>query len=400
MKRLLSISLTVGILAIGVGVSAKLISSAPKADRERAPQALPVVEVIEVARADFPVRVHSQGTVEPLTESVLVSQVSGRIVETGPAFRVGGFFAKGELLLRMEPTDYETAIVVAEAEVARRRLELEEERARAAQAEEEWASITPQREARALHLRKPQVASAEAALRAAEASLAQARLNLQRTRIVAPYAGRVLEQNADLGQFVGVGTPLGKIFSTDAAQIRLPLTDEQQALLALAESYPESGPAGPAVTLTASIGQSRLTWQGSVVRTEGVIDPQSRQLFVVAEIADPYGRRSGQPPLRIGQFVEAEIEGRLLRDVFAIPREAVRLGREVLVVASDGKLYRRALEVVWRDPRFVVAAAGLEPGDRVSLTAIPFATDGSRVRVAGEEPEEKPKEQRRPAKES
>jgi RND family efflux transporter MFP subunit len=386
MKRLLTIFLPLLVITIGVAASVNLIKTAPRAERELPPERLPTVEVAEITPQDFPVLVRSQGVVEPRTQITLASQVAGRVIEISDSFRNGGFFNRGDLLLRVDPADYATAITVAEAEVARRNLELEEEKARAEQAREEWATLKS-RKPTDLHLRKPQILSAQAALAAAEARLQQARLDLQRTRITAPFAGRMLEKRVDAGQFVARGAQLATIYSVDVAEIRLPLTDDQISHLQLPEAYRGETPArgGPEVTIISSNGNASHQWRARVVRAEGEVDRQSRQLFVVAEVTDPYLRRDDRPPLRMGEFVQADIHGDLLESVYAIPRRAVSKGSEVQVVAADGKLYRRQLEVVWKDANYVVASGGIEQGDRLSLTIVPFATDGSDVKIAGED---------------
>lgn len=217
----------------------------------------------------------------------------------------------------------------------------------------------------------------------ARAQLERASIDLERTRIRAPYAGRVLEQAADIGQYVSVGTELGRIYATDYVEIRLPLSSRQLGFVALPERYRDDAgepEQGPAVTITARIGQSRSEWQGRIVRAEGAIDTESRQLFVVAQVDDPYARGpEGQAPLRIGQFVEAEIAGRRLYDVFVLPPAALREGGEVLLVDSASRLQRRTVSVAWADGEHVVIDGGLARGEVVALTPMSVAANGTLV---------------------
>jgi RND family efflux transporter MFP subunit len=265
--------------------------------------------------------------------------------------------------------------------VAQAQAALEQELALAKVVEDDWKQLG--KPAPALGLRKPQIAAARAGLLSAEAQLERARIDLERTRIRAPYDGRVLEQNADVGQFVTVGADLGRIYATDYVEIRLPLSGRQLEFVDLPERFRDDAgdeAAGPAVALTARFGQTRHEWLGRVVRAEGAIDTSSRQLYVVAQVDDPYARGSrGGPPLRIGQFVEAEIAGRRLEDVVVLPSAALREGGEVLVVDDASRLQRRPVNVIWGDGEQVVVDAGLEPGELVATTPMSVAANGTLV---------------------
>ena len=273
---------------------------------------------------------------------------------------------------------------VAQANLEQARSTLAEEEARATQARRDWDRLGESGEPGALVLRKPQLAGARAVVSSADAKLFQAKINLERTIIRAPYAGRVLEQSVDVGQYVSPGNTLARVYAVDYAEVRLPLTNRQLEFVDIPEIYrsdsPDGRSAGPAVRLTARIGSKVHAWDGHVVRAEGSIDTQSRQLFVVAQVDDPYGKGpAGRPPLKVGQFVEAEIEGHTLEDVFVIPRAALRVGVEVLLVGEHGRLENRVVEVIWSDDEHSVVANGLAPGERLVLT--PLGADMSGVEV-------------------
>ncbi|NIV75911.1 MAG: efflux RND transporter periplasmic adaptor subunit [Gammaproteobacteria bacterium] len=375
--KILRVLLPIAVLAVSGAIAYVTVVTAPQAERRTPPPTLPSVDVLPTVRSDYAVVLQTQGTVQPRTESNLIAEVAGRVVAVSPSFREGGFFEAGDVLLSIDPRDYRTAITIAESNLAQARLALEEERARAAQAEIDWKRLGGGEKPSALVLRKPQLASARAAVAAAVAELERARLNLERTAVAAPYAGRVLENNVDIGQYVSPGTVLARVYAVDYAEIRLPLTPAQLEHIDVPEQYrgdSETADTGPRVTLTASIGRRSYRWQGRIVRAEGAIDTLSRQTFVVAQVDDPYGKRpSGAPPLKVGQFVEAAIEGRLLRDVIVLPRAAIRLGGAVDVVDVDKRISRRKVEVVWRDPTHVVVGEGLGEGELVSLTPITFS---------------------------
>ena len=389
-RRILETALSVLVLGISVTVAVALIATGPDAKRRKPEPARPAVEVWVAAPVSYEVEVRTRGTVSPRTQSTLIPEVQGRVVEIATGFRNGGFFEQGDVLLTIDPRDYEIALTVARSELAQARLRLREEEAQSEQARQDWDKLGGGAKPTELVLRKPQLASARAAVAAAQARLRRAEIDLERTRIRAPYLGRVLEKNVDIGQYVTPGTVLARIYAVDYVEIRLPLTDDQQALLELPEVYRGEGlrqEEGPRVLLSARIGREQYEWEGRIVRTEGAIDTRSRQLFVVAQVDDPYGRHDDRPPLKVGQFVEARIQGRRLDDVFVLPRGAVRGENEIFVVDTENRLRRRRVDIAWRDADNVVVARGLSPQERVSLTPLPFAADGVLVRIEGEETE-------------
>ena len=376
------IILPIAVLAICLGIARKLIMSPPEARRWGAPAAQLNVEARKLAKTGYSTKVTSQGVVRARTESTLIPEISGKIVDVSEDFRNGGFFEQGELLVKIDPSDYETALVVAKAAVTQAEATLEQERAQAEQARENWKSLGDGSKPSPLALREPQLAQAQANLNSAMARVAEAERNLARTEVRAPYAGRILEKRVDIGQFVSTGTIMASIYAIDYAEIRLPLSDDQLGYVDVPERYrgdaAEDIAEGPAVTLKGKVGRKEVTWSGQVVRTEGSFDASSRQLFVIAQVDDPYGRTtSGQPPLKVGQFVTAEIDGSRLEDVFVIPRSALRSGDEVLIINDENKLFRRSVEVVWGDEQNVVADGKLKEGELLCLTQVPFAVDGA-----------------------
>jgi RND family efflux transporter MFP subunit len=376
------------VLAVCLAIGITMIRTAPKAERRVPPPSLPTVEVMTLVPSNFPVTLSSQGTVAPRTESTLIPQVSGQIVRVSENFQSGGFFESGEILLEIDPRDYENSEIVARADLEKARATLDEEEARAAQARLDWKTLSLSTEPNALALREPQLKSARAAVDAAEARLEQARINLERTRIRAPYSGLVLEKNVDVGQYVSPSNVLARIYAVDLVEIRLPLTNDQLAFIDIPETYRDGAGEDrrkPPVYLSARVGGETRQWKGRVVRTEGAVDTQSQQIFVIAQVEDPYARHHGQP-LKVGQFVEARIGGRVLTGVFDLPRAAVRRNGEVLVVGPHDVIERRRVDVVWSEADRVVVGSGLKRGERISLTPLPFAVSGTKVQVAGADP--------------
>lgn len=386
MKRFLRAILPLAILG-GCGYAAWwFIVNRPEMPTMEAPPVVVRVEATRLKPESYSVRVRSQGTVRPRTRSMLLPEVAAKVLEVSPSFRPGGFFREGERLLKLDPVDYETELVVAKATLAEAEVVLAEENAKAAQARENWRALGKTGEPGALALRLPQVAKAEADVNAAKARIAQAERDLERTEIRAPYAGQVLQQLVDVGQYVNEGTSLGEIFATDYVEVRLPLPEREMPFIDLPEHFRDGSTAasGAPVTLRIPVGGETATWTGSLVRVESAIDESTRQINAVAQIDDPYANRGdGLPPLRIGQFVEAEIAGEVLEEVFVIPRRAVRAGNEILLITPENRLRRVTVNPILGDTEKIVVSAKSDvpphPGDVLCLTPIPFAAEGASV---------------------
>lgn len=329
--------------------------------------------------------IRSQGTVRPRTETVLLPEITGRVVEVSPSLAAGGFFDAGEVLVRLDARDYELAVVSARSQVAQASARLTVEEEESAVAKREW-QVLGRGEPAPLVIRTPQLAEARAALEAAQSVLERTERDLARTAILAPFAGRVREKRVDVGQVVAPGNSLATVYAVDVAEVRLPVPDQELEFLDLPLGY-RGGALGPSVAIHATFAGQSLQWQGRIVRTEGEIDPASRMVHLVAEIRDPYGRagRSAAPPLAVGLFVRAEIRGRRLDGVYALPRSAMRGANEVLVVDDDDRLRVRQVEVARSDGDQVLIRSGLAPGDRVCVSPLDVAVDGMIVRTVDEE---------------
>jgi multidrug efflux system membrane fusion protein len=359
--------------------------TAPAQEVPHRPALIPVTASALTPR-DYTVVVPTQGEVRARTESSLIPEVSGMIKDISPSFREGGFFEAGEELVKLDDRDHKAAVVIAQSAVAQAATLVSEENARAAQALEDWKNLGREGEPDPLVLRKPQLAEAGARLESAQATLDRAKRDDERTSIKAPYAGRIVQKLADVGQFVSSGRELAQIYAVDAAEIDLPLRSDELAFLDLPEHFRgEKMPVmtnGPEVTFTAPYAGRTGEWKGQLVRVAGGIDQKSRQLYVTAQVLDPYARRGGDnPPLKVGMFVNAHIKGRTLKNVFVIPRVAMREGDQVLLVDGEQKLRNRTVKVIWGGQDHVVVSEGLKPGELLCTTALHYAVEGSQVKV-------------------
>ena len=376
--------ISVALLAGAAGISTLLYLQRPPAEISEPSYAAVTVDVAEVVKVNPRIQVQAQGTVTPVQETTLLSEVKGRIIEVADNFHVGGFVSTGDVLLRIDPRDYQTALLHAEAAVESAESALVQEKGRAEVALREWEKLPrgSQRseEARDLYLRKPQLEQARAQLLAAQADLNTARDNLDRTVIRAPYDALIREKLGDLGQFVGAGTMLAKIFSVEAAEVRLPIPQSRLEYLELpgVAGYEE----GSLIDLYTDVGGDIKHWNARLHRTEGVFDERSRVLFTVARIDDPYAlRHPGREPLRIGTFVNANIEGRELDDVVVLPRYVLRAGEYVWVVDDSMRLRNRKVSTLRTGGDKVYIDAGLDAGELVSLTNLNASFAGAEVEI-------------------
>jgi len=317
----------------------------PQAVEPEQAAALPV-RTMPVTVGDTALTVVAQGTVEPRQEIDLVAEVAGKVEFVAADFVAGGFFSAGEALLKVEAADYEIAKIQAQARVAEAEELLATTRGQARFAKEEWRDLGD-KTANDLFLRKPQLARATAQVAAAKAQARKANLDLGRTNVSAPFSGRVRETYADLGQYLGPGQRIAKIYSTDIAQVRLPLTDRQVSLLNLPLHSDAINTRLP-LQLVGTFAGQQWRWPANIVRTEAAIDPQSRVLYAVAEVANPYQQQSGsdRPPLTIGQYVSAEIQGKTVAGVSAIPRSALRDDNTVWLLGENERLEVSPVEIV------------------------------------------------------
>jgi multidrug efflux system membrane fusion protein len=371
-----------------------LLAHPPEQPKLSVPASLVRVDGTLLRKTTYELRVRAQGTVQPRTRSALLPEVGGKVLEISPAFRPGGFFRKDEVLLRLDPLDYETALVIARATLAQAEALLVEEEARAEQALENWKALGRKGDPGPMVARLPQLAKARADVDSARAQVLKAERDLERTVIRAPYDGQVLEQAADVGQMVSPSTTLGQVFAVDYVEVRLPLPERESQFLSLPQPFRDAaGQSASLAVLKTTIAGRTVEWQGRVVRVESALDATTRQITAVVQVDDPYGRREdGAPPLTIGAFVEAEIHGTPLQDVFVIPRGAVRAGNEIILINQPQNTLRRlTVEPLVSNEQHLVVRAGAagspKEGDILCLTPIPFPADGARVlpRIDGQD---------------
>ena len=357
-----------GILAAAVAAAVLMVQLRPEPPKKDTVAPDPLVEVLQLETMTANFEVASQGTVLPRTETILSAEVSGTITSISPKFIAGGVFERGEVLMRIDPTNYKVAVKQAEALVKQRQIEhagAEKLRSQGYRAEAE-------------------LAAAAAALATAEAELVRARRNLERTYIRVPYEGMVRAKEADIGQFVNPGTRLGVVFATDYAEVRLPLTDSDLAFVDLPNAHEivASGDGeGPRVVLSAIQKGKYTQWDAQIVRSEGVVDEKSRVTYAVARIVDPYKRHEDGKSLPIGTFVNAAIEGSRAENMIRVPRTVVRGSDELVFVSEDGTIEIRPVEIVRSNSEYSYVGSGAKVGETIVVSALEAPVNGMTVRT-------------------
>lgn len=376
----------------------------------KAPQM--TVETTTLAPQTYQVMVQSFGTVKPRTQSVLFAQVSGQINYVSKQFRAGGFFEQGDILIQLDDRDHRAEVNIAQASLMSAKQVLQEEDARVKQAKADWKRLGNGKAPNALVLRQPQYEAAKAQVLSAEAQLDKVKLSLERTSIVAPYAGRILKKNVDIGQVISSNTQLADIFAVDYVEIRLPIKNKDLPLMKLPEEYRNAHETSEAnriktdntnndssmisnVVISSDLMGNQI-WQGKIVRTESAIDEISQQLYVVAQIIRPYdGEYNQGAQIKMGQYVTAEITGREVDNALVIPSSAIYQGSYVYIV-KDGLLMRKEIKLGWQNGTESIVTQGLIAGDQLVLTSLGQVSSGTPVAIAGEMPDQNTKKPKVP----
>ena len=380
MKTLLRRLSPLFILLLFVVGAIALMSTKEAPEQKPEEMPVPIVDVTQVEQQTVSLNLPSYGVVTPKYKTQLVTEVQGRMLSISPQFVAGGIVKKGDQLAQIEPSDYEADLMQAEATLAQATAALNEEIARGEVAKIEFKGydkgLPPE-----LGLRIPQLKKEQANVKYAQAALARAQRNLERTVIRAPFDGIIKARNVDLGQYVTLGTNLGELYDTSIAEIRLPISNDDLAYLESVD-HPDTQ-----VTLSASLAGKENTWMGNIIRSEGVIDADNRMVYLVAEIKDPYLREhktQGSLPLKYGSFVNAVIKGRTVDGIVKLPRHVVR-NEHVALINEQNIVEMRHVNVVRSDLENVFIKDSLKTGERVAITHFSNMANGQLVKIIGED---------------
>lgn len=376
------------IVILTITVVFVILENKPDAKR-KAPSKISkvTVETMSVKSKPYTIFIESYGKVNAQIQSSLTSQVSGKIVFVNKSFRDGGFFKKDDILLKIENIDYEADVKIAQAELTLAKQALLEEEARVKQAKENWMRFGNNEVANKLVLRTPQLESSKAVVQAAQAKLLKTKLSLSRTNIKAPYNGRILKKNVDIGQVISTNSLLANIYSTDIIDVRLPIRNSELSLINLPNELSNDFTSKIPVTLSSNlIGEQK--WEAVLTRTEAAIDSSSQQLYVIAQILNPYDKTNQQKSIKIGQYLTATIQGKKIKDALIIPNSSIYQG-SYIYIEKDGFIHRRYIKILWQNNLNTIVSSGLENNENIVLTQLGVIGSGTEVKVMNKKKENK-----------
>ncbi len=382
-SKLIKYILPIVILAVGLaGMSGMVLSKT--APEKTVPDPIgTLVETLVLKAEDHQIKIHATGTVQPAVEVTIVPQVGGRVVRLAEGFQEGRFFDKGQLLFEIESADYQLAVEKSRAEIAKAEYDLATVNSQARVARLEWERVNLDQQAKPnpLVLYEPQLKNAQAALAGAKADLQQKLLDLERTRIHAPFNCRISSKSVDLGQFVTAGQAVATVAGTDAAEIVIPVPLHELQWIDVPQSNRQ-------VSSTATVHLSagmKHSWSGRIDRSLGEADAQSRMIRLVVKVDDPYGlKEKGSHALDLaeGLFVAVTLQGKILQDVFAVPVSALRHDDTLWLRTADGTLDILKVQVLRREKENVLVHGEMHTGQALVTTHVSGAAQGMRLRLA------------------
>lgn len=368
MKKFLKVSIPLVIITATAIMIYIIFANPPQMKKEIAKASKIQVEIKKLNKEKFQVSLDSYGTAQASTKTTLTSQVSGKIVFINENFKNGAYFKKGDLLVQIEDEDYKADVKIANAQLILAKQTLLEEQAKAKQAKEDWTKFNIDEKPDDLVLRVPQLQSAMATVEAKEADLQKAKLNLNRTKILAPYDGRVIEKSISIAQVISNNAQIGTIFSNDSIEVRLPIKNKDLNLID--------------INLDAKVEfiskLSNKIYEGKIVRSESTIDENTKQLYLIAQIDKNISN------LKMGEYLKAKIEAKKLENVIVIPNETIYQSSYVYV-QKNGILEKRLIEIAWQNDEFAVISKGLEENDNLVLTTLGSVKSGTKVEILNKE---------------
>lgn len=359
------------VLAVGIGGTFLILATAEEEKAQEEIDTRPLVRVEKAEATSYQVLINSFGEVQPLETTTLSAQVSGELISWNPRFVAGGLVKRGEVLFNIERDTYEAALLQAEAEVSQAKAQLIEEQARAQVAEREAKNL-PSGQVSDLYLRKPQVLSAQANLKFAEAKLKIAQRDLANCEVVAPYDALVISRDIGLGQFVSQGTGVGQLNNIETAEILFPIAGFDSAFLPAVLEDQEA--------IVIKKGVNTFSRVGHISRDLGIVDQATRMSQLVVRVDDPYSLKGNAPALKFGSYVEINIAGQTLENVYRLPQELVTNNR-VWIVDQDNKLVSKPVEVLREEGEFFLIGNGLSRNDQVVMTLPEYPQKGMSVRL-------------------
>ncbi|MFT6098282.1 MAG: RND family efflux transporter MFP subunit [Arenicella sp.] len=381
--------LGVGIILGAIVVVFALKALKPETDKEETTKPPLMVRTVIASHKEQVVFSTFQGEVRAKTDIELVTQVTGKVTSVSDKFIEGGEFKAGETILQIDDADYLVALKSAQASVASAQVDIDIERATAATNAKEWQDLQgkPIEDANPLRLNKPQIDRANARLDASKAELAAAMLNYNRTKISAPFDGRVMSKSAELGKFMARGSSIGRVFATQTMEVRIPMTDVQISELGLTLGYSAraAGTEGLPASVTMLFGSEKRLWQGFVKSVDASVDSTTRLFFATVAVDNPFKQHGDQTvPLVPGLFVDVQLSSPNKLSGLQVPRTALRNGNQVYIYQDD-KLRFKNVKTVYTSREMVIlsedASSELVLGDAVITSPVPGAYEGMPIKL-------------------
>ena len=364
------------LIVAGIMIFFILIISKPKSTPKPIEIIKPIVEVEKIYLKDMIVSVKSQGFVSPKTESQIYPEISGKIIKISDKLEDGASFKKGDILLQIDPIDYKLALKSAESNLAQAKLQLSVERAESELARKEWEKIGDGK-ASELTLRTPQLNRAVAVVEAAEALLQQSKRNLEKTQISAPYDGLVRKKNVDIGTVIGPGYLIASVYAIDYVEVKLPIPDRELEYIEIPlDGSKIADSKQPRVVLRGLFGGEDVVWEGKIVRMEADLDMKSRMATLISRVDNPYENKI---PLKVGQYVEAEIYGKKYKNIFSVPRDFIYQQDNIIIISPDSTIEIRKINILKIENNDVLIDSGIKNGELICLTNLDVLYNGMSV---------------------
>ncbi|MBU3004932.1 efflux RND transporter periplasmic adaptor subunit [Paraglaciecola arctica] len=357
------------ILVIGFS-GMKVIKASGEVDEEKDPvDTRPTVKIETAIAEDYQVRITSYGEVKPLESTLVAAQVSGEVLTWHPNFVPGGLVLRGDTLFTIEADTYEAALLQAEADLSLAQANLIEEQARAEVAEREAKGT----KVSDLYLRKPQILSAQAAVKSAQARIKIAQRDLDNCTIKAPYDALVVKRDLGVGQYVNQGAQVGELYNIESAEISFPIAGFDREFL--------PSDITQKIATISTKGYNAIVREGKVSRDLGIIDQSTRMSQLVVRIDDPYSLKSSLPPLKFGHYVEVSFSGKTLNQVYRLPQELVN-NRIIWVLDENQAMQPKRVEILREEGAYFLISDGLQNRDKLIMTLPEYPQKGMKVKIA------------------
>lgn len=331
-----------------------------------------VVSIKTIENAIYPSKVNVMGEVTPEWQTEVRGLLAGEISYISGDLRIGTQVKKGEVLMRIEDTQYASMVAEAKAGLSNAKINLLMEQKEAEDAMANWKRSGIEGEpGSSLVLRQPQIEAARNAHYAAESALKTAQKNLSYTQIRAPFNGIIVERYINQGEAVNAGTPLFKIISIDKSLIHVYLSNEQMNLLS---DEPEQ------IEAVLTDKNTAQRWKARVAREGQFINNMNRLRTLVLEVDYPLLQET---PLLAGQFINVQLKGREMMEVMEAPQSSLTKGGFLWYVDQNKQLQSFKPQILFYDNQNLYFRLPPNIQSPIQLALNPNATylNGMKVRT-------------------